>query len=145
VNCSAGIVRNGLSSTARSAAVPTSRVPLASSERPPGGVGGVEAEHLAASHRIVCSHLDRTADRATRDEIFDRAPRVVFANEPSAAGAQQNDMSNKIFLAIVTAIMLAVLLPLLAQKFHECMEKGGSACPCKMGCPPVRAAHAPES
>jgi hypothetical protein len=68
-----------------------------------------------------------------------------LTHEPSAAGAQQNDMSNKIFLAIVTAIMLAVLLPLLAQKFHECMEKGGSACPCKMGCPPVRAAHAPDS
>jgi hypothetical protein len=54
-------------------------------------------------------------------------------------------MSNKIFLAIVTAIMLAVLLPLLVQKFHECMEKGGSACPCKMGCPPVRAVHPPDS
>ena len=33
-------------------------------------------------------------------------------------------MSNKLFLAIVAAIMLAVLLPLFAQKFHVCMEKG---------------------
>jgi hypothetical protein len=72
-------------------------------------------------------------------------PAVAPACEPTPATVQLDDMSNKIFLAIVTAIMLAVLLPLLAQKFHECMEKGGRACPCRMGCPPVRAAHGPDS
>jgi len=49
--------------------------------------------------------------------------------EPFNHGALLYGMSNKTFLAIVGAILIALIGSLMIRKYEDCAERGGKACP----------------
>jgi hypothetical protein len=42
-------------------------------------------------------------------------------------------MNTNRFLAIVSILIILLALPLALHSLHECLEKGGRACPCMIG------------
>jgi len=49
--------------------------------------------------------------------------------EPRIPAARPTCMSNRTFLIVVSAVILAAIGSLAVQKWEACMEHGGKACP----------------
>jgi hypothetical protein len=58
-----------------------------------------------------------------------RAGRQTALIEPFAGGDALRRMSNRAFLVIVGTIIIVLMSSLLIQKYEDCAERGGKACP----------------